>query len=133
LLSSSPMRSRLVVAQSVSKSPVSKSSVISPSAFEWLEPGAIGHVRSGAHAPNANSASKSASVRCVLLASITALAVLLAGAPARAQSSTSARVLFREARTLMDKGRFEEACPKLEESLRLDHGMGTQFNLAHCC
>lgn len=61
------------------------------------------------------------------------LACLLAHAPARAQSSSAhARVLFGEARKLMDKGRFEEACPKLEESLRLDHGMGTQFNLAHC-
>ncbi len=70
-------------------------------------------------------------MRCSLLASI-ALPLLLA-APARAQSSSApARVLFREARALMDKGRFEEACPKLEESLRLDHGMGTQFNLAHC-
>jgi hypothetical protein len=41
-------------------------------------------------------------------------------------------VLFREARKLMDGGHFEEACPKLEESLRLDDGMGTRFNLAHC-
>ncbi len=32
----------------------------------------------------------------------------------------------------MEAERFEEACPKFEESLRLDPGMGTQFNLAHC-
>jgi hypothetical protein len=52
---------------------------------------------------------------------------------ASAQSSTAqARALFKEARTLMDRERFEKACPKLEESLRLDYGMGTQFNLAHC-
>jgi hypothetical protein len=53
--------------------------------------------------------------------------------PAWAKSSSAAaRVLFRAARALMDKGRFAQACPKLEESLRLDDGMGTQFNLAHC-
>jgi hypothetical protein len=32
----------------------------------------------------------------------------------------------------MAEERYSEACPKFEESLRLDHGMGTQFNLAHC-
>jgi hypothetical protein len=46
--------------------------------------------------------------------------------------SAAARALFSEGRTLMEAERFDEACPKLEESLRLDHGMGTQFNLAHC-
>jgi len=58
---------------------------------------------------------------------------VLAISPAHAQTdSAAARALFSEGRELMDKDRFEEACPKLEESLRLDHGMGTQFNLAHC-
>src|SRR5687767_6169905 len=58
---------------------------------------------------------------------------VLASNPAHAQTdSAAARALFSEGRELMEKDRFEEACPKLEESLRLDHGMGTQFNLAHC-
>ena len=53
--------------------------------------------------------------------------------PAQAQSdSAAARALFAEGRNLMADERYAEACPKFEESLRLDHGMGTQFNLAHC-
>ena len=32
----------------------------------------------------------------------------------------------------MGSDKYAEACPKFEESLRLDAGMGTQFNLAHC-
>jgi hypothetical protein len=60
--------------------------------------------------------------------------VLLAGG-GRAQAQTdsaAARALFAEGRSLMEDERYAEACPKFEESLRLDHGMGTQFNLAHC-
>src|SRR5688572_30490055 len=65
---------------------------------------------------------------CVLFAG----SVLIAS-PASAQTdSAAARALFGEGRDLMEAERFEEACPKFEESLRLDHGMGTQFNLAHC-
>ncbi len=55
-----------------------------------------------------------------------------AAAPAAPAKTAAARALFREGRELMKAGQFEQACPKLEESLRLDPGMGTRFNLAHC-
>jgi hypothetical protein len=42
------------------------------------------------------------------------------------------RRLFVEGRKLAQDGKYAEACPKLEESLRLEVGVGTQFNLADC-
>jgi tetratricopeptide repeat protein len=63
------------------------------------------------------------------------VASLVLGAAERAEAQTdsaTARALFAEGRSLMEKDRYDEACPKFEESLRLDPGMGTQFNLAHC-
>lgn len=44
----------------------------------------------------------------------------------------TAQALFYEARQLMKESKFGLACPKLEESLRLDYGIGTEFNLADC-
>lgn len=44
----------------------------------------------------------------------------------------AARSLFRDARKLASDGQFAEACPKFEESLKLDPGIGTRFNLADC-
>lgn len=63
------------------------------------------------------------------------VAFLLVPAAALADASVdpaAAQALFTEARSLMEAGRSSEACPKLEESLRLDAGIGTRFNLADC-
>ena len=54
---------------------------------------------------------------------------------AQAQTSSdpaTARALFRDARKLMADKHYDEACPKFEESQRLDSGIGTMFNLADC-
>lgn len=49
-----------------------------------------------------------------------------------AEDTAAARALFAEARKLAAAGDFATACPKFEESQRLEPGVGTQFNLADC-
>jgi hypothetical protein len=76
-------------------------------------------------------------IRKPLLLSATAVAFLLvstAGSQcAQADEAVSpARQLFLDARKLAAEGKYAEACPKFEESLRLEVGVGTQFNLADC-
>src|SRR5689334_6286435 len=56
-------------------------------------------------------------------------------APALGDSSgdvETARALFRSGRGLVAEGKYEQACPKFEQSLKLDPGLGTKFNLADC-
>ena len=53
-------------------------------------------------------------------------------AHAQGRDPAAAQALFDQARSLMEAGRYEEACSKLAESQRLDSGVGTQFNLAVC-
>jgi len=47
-------------------------------------------------------------------------------------SSAAAQALFDEAKRLIQQGDAAAACPKLEESERLEPGIGTKLNLANC-
>ena len=60
------------------------------------------------------------------------LAISTASVMASAQGKADAETLFREARKLMQTGDFVHACPKFEESERLDPAPGTLVNLAEC-
>jgi hypothetical protein len=56
----------------------------------------------------------------------------VASADSSAQDSAAAQSLYDEARRLTSAGKWADACPKLEESQRLDPTPVTEFYLADC-
>jgi hypothetical protein len=71
-------------------------------------------------------------VKQVPLTTVILLAILAAAPPARAQQESVAESLFRQAREEMKHGDAKSACPKFEESYRLDPAIGTLLNLGLC-
>jgi serine/threonine-protein kinase len=59
------------------------------------------------------------------------VAALATGGRATAQSA-SAEALFQEGKALLKAGKFQQACPKLEESYRQDPATGALLALAMC-
>ena len=57
---------------------------------------------------------------------------VFAATPAFAGDTAAAQTLFSDARKLMAAGNYTDACPKLDESEKLDPGMGTLYNLGDC-
>ncbi len=76
-----------------------------------------------------------ATMRCTSAArwgvTLLLVAETLAAAPT-ATERAQAQVLFDEARQLVAQGRLDEACPKLEESQRLEPHMVTAYRLGEC-
>lgn len=70
-----------------------------------------------------------ASGACLLALLMTAS--VAAGAPTQAEVDQAQRA-FDEGLALLQQKRYAEACPRLEESQRLDPGTGTKFRLAEC-
>jgi hypothetical protein len=71
-------------------------------------------------------------LRTTGLVLVTTLAGIAVSRVARADDSAAAQALFDQAKKSMAAHRYAEACPKLEESLRLQEAVGTLLNLADC-
>ena len=68
-----------------------------------------------------------------LLSGLLLIALFSSSAVASAQTDkAAAEALFREGMRLSKAGSYAEACPKLEESQRLEPSLGVQYYLADC-
>jgi len=74
--------------------------------------------------------------RTPLMLVLALAAVSILASPVRAQTSAETRAaadaLYEESGVLMKASHFNEACPKLETSQRLDPGVGTLLRLGYC-
>jgi len=69
----------------------------------------------------------------VVRLSAVAIAIFAANGSASASEDTdAARALFTEARRLAADGEYGRACPLFEKSLKLESGIGIEYNLADC-
>jgi tetratricopeptide (TPR) repeat protein len=63
---------------------------------------------------------------------LSALLISLSGTASAQSDKAAAEALFREAMRLSKANDFKSACPKFEESLRLEPSLGAQYYLADC-
>lgn len=76
---------------------------------------------------------RSSRSRLIFVASLLASLVSLASPRiVSAEGKSQADVLFDEGTALMNAGKYADACPKLEQSVKLDPGVGGMLWLADC-
>ena len=61
-----------------------------------------------------------------------ALAALLHVSEAASQSKAAAEALFDQGKQLLEQKKYDEACPKFEQSQQIDPGIGTLLYLGEC-
>jgi len=66
------------------------------------------------------------------IASVLAFAPATRAGPPSGEQKTAAQIAFDKAKEQFDAKNYRQACALLEESLRLDEAMGTQYQLARC-